>query len=58
MKKHAERNGQSPRELSEQQQAAEELLAAGKTDKEAARALNLRSALLRNRSATFASSRS
>jgi hypothetical protein len=41
MKKHAERNGQSRRELSEQQQAAVELLAAGKTDKEAASALNL-----------------
>jgi hypothetical protein len=41
MKKRSERNGQSRRELSEQQQAAVELLAAGKTDKEAARALNL-----------------
>jgi DNA-binding NarL/FixJ family response regulator len=41
MKKHAERNGQSRRKLSEQQQAAVELLAAGKTDKEAASALNL-----------------
>src|SRR5262245_44512264 len=41
MKKHAERNGQSRRELSEQQQAAVELLAAGKTEKEAAKALNL-----------------
>jgi hypothetical protein len=32
MKKHAERNGQSRRELSEQQRAAVELLVAGKTD--------------------------
>src|SRR5262245_35840487 len=41
MKKYAERNGQPRRELSEQQQAAVELLAGGKTDKEAARTLNL-----------------
>jgi hypothetical protein len=41
MKKQIERNGQPRRELSEQQQAAVELLAAGKTDKDAARALNL-----------------
>ena len=36
-----ERNGQPSRELSEQQQAAVELLAAGKTDKQAAETLNL-----------------
>jgi hypothetical protein len=41
MKKHAEPNGQSRRELSEQQQAAVELLVAGKMDKEAASALKL-----------------
>jgi hypothetical protein len=41
MKKHAERNGQPRRELSEQQQAAVELLAAGQTDKDAASTLNL-----------------
>ena len=41
MKSYAERNGQSQRKLSEQQRAAVELLAAGKTDKEAARALSL-----------------
>jgi DNA-binding NarL/FixJ family response regulator len=41
MKKHAERNGKSRRELSERQQAAVELLTAGKTDKEAAKELNL-----------------
>jgi DNA-binding NarL/FixJ family response regulator len=41
MKKQTERNGQPHRELSEQQRAAVELLAAGKTDKEAAKALNL-----------------
>ena len=41
MKKHGERNGQSRRELSEQQKAAVELLVSGKTDREAATALNL-----------------
>jgi hypothetical protein len=41
MKTNEERNGRSQRKLSEQQQAAVELLAAGKTDKEAASALNL-----------------
>jgi hypothetical protein len=41
MRKQTERNGQPRRELSEQQQSAVELLAAGKTDKEASRALNL-----------------
>jgi hypothetical protein len=41
MKKHAERNGQTRRELSEQQQAAVELLAAGKTDTDTASALSL-----------------
>jgi hypothetical protein len=41
MKKQTERNGQPRRELSAQQQAAVELLAVGKTDKEAASALNL-----------------
>jgi hypothetical protein len=41
MKKHAERNGQPRREPSEQQQAAVELLAAGRTDKDAASTLNL-----------------
>jgi hypothetical protein len=41
MRKQTERNGQPCRELSEQQQAAVELLAVGKTDKEAAKALNL-----------------
>src|SRR5215510_9330202 len=36
-----ERNGQPRRELSAQQQAAVELLAVGKTDKQAAETLNL-----------------
>jgi hypothetical protein len=41
MKKQTERNGQPRRELSEQQLAAVELLVAGKTDREAAKVLNL-----------------
>jgi hypothetical protein len=41
MKKHGERKRELQRELSEQQQAAVELLAAGKTDREAAQTLNL-----------------
>jgi hypothetical protein len=41
MKNQTERNERPRRALSEQQQAAVELLAAGKTDKEAASALNL-----------------
>src|SRR5262245_34660277 len=41
MKKQMERNGKPRRELSAQQQAAIDLLASGKTDKQAAETLNL-----------------
>jgi hypothetical protein len=41
MKKQTQRNGQPHRQLSEQQRTVVDLLASGKTDKEAAKALNL-----------------
>jgi hypothetical protein len=41
MRTQTERNGQPRRELSEQQQSAVELLAAGKTDKQTAETLSL-----------------